>query len=116
MTAFPKPGDKKKSRSKTKSLYIHNIEEPKNRECRNCDVENGDECFHHPEATRIKFVDGGGIMGGKNNDRTTAWLCVGCGVEFDTKPDKNAPQQEHDQHALFSYDCIIKTWNIEREV
>ena len=48
-------------------------------------------------------------MGGKINDRLTAWLCNQCGEEFDRKPDKMATQYEKDQHDLFSYDCIAKT-------
>lgn len=104
-----KPGKKKQERPVTKSLYIHKIDKPKDLSCKNCDLETGTENYHHAESKRIKYLDGGGIMGGKINDRLTAWLCKDCGYEFDTRPGDKAEQCLIDQHDLFSYDCIAKT-------
>jgi len=119
-----KPGPKKKKKLSTKRFLQHNIEPPEDRRCRNCGIDTGTECYHHPESTRIKMLCGGGIMGGKNPDRLSAWLCSGesCGVEFDLKPDKAKVRNEgwgidHEaivkEHDLFTYDCIVKTWLIE---
>lgn len=111
-----KPGKKVKNQPKSKRFLIHNIEKPEDRRCRNCGHITGTENYHHAESSRIKFISGGGITGGKISDRLTAWLCdkQECGIRFDTKPTKQNPGStdsfETVQHDLFSYDMIIKTW------
>ncbi len=108
---FPKPGKKEKNRPKTKSVYVHKIETPKNRKCINCGQMTGTEVYRHPEDSTIKFLDGGGIMGGKPDDRLTSWLCSDkdCGLYYDTKPDINCEEIVRLRHDLFTAKMIIKT-------
>lgn len=111
---FAKAGPKKKKVLKTKRFLNHNIEPPENRACINCKILTETENYHHAESSRIKFLSGGGIVGGKIKDRLSAWLCnkKECGIKFDTKPNRESTQHEKDQHDLFSYDCIAKTHNL----
>ena len=98
---FEKPGPKVKNRPKTKRKYIHDIEVPANRSCKLCNRETGTERYIHAEAKKIKFLIGGGIMGGKIDDKLTIWACYKCTVHLDSTKD------DLEQSIL-----IIKTWLI----
>lgn len=109
-----KPGKKEKKQPKYSKIKIHKIERPEDRKCVNCGIYVGTECFHHPEDGTVKFLDGGGIVGGKVDGHLTAYLCAGlkCGVKFDTKPNKEAPEIEHLKHDNFTAKLVLKTWNL----
>ena len=110
MKSFPKPGAKSKTtKIKNRSPRLHNLTPPKNKYCRHCGVEKGTECFRHTESRIIKFLDSGGIMGGKINDNLTAWLCLECDFELSYKLDKNSSWQQERSHALLWAIAIIKT-------
>lgn len=108
-----KPGAKIKKTKKVSRTLRRVLEPPEDRSCINCKQETDTENYHHAESKRIKMLFGGGIMAGKGPDRASAWLCnkEGCGVRFDNPPDKDGSRSEIDNHDLFSYDCIILTWN-----
>ena len=60
------------------------------------------------------MLSGGGIMDGKIDDKYTAWMCSDCDMKLSTKPDRDAPQEIHDQHEKDWWRGIKKTWpNIE---
>lgn len=84
---YPKPGPKKRSiRKKNATIRLHNLTIPKRKDCRWCNVETGTECFRHAEDPELKFLDGGGIMGGKINDNLTVWGCYNCDLEMSERP------------------------------
>lgn len=84
-----KPGKKKKpAKIQNKTTRLHDIEPPKEKHCRWCNVETGTENFRHSEDPEVKFLSGGGITGGKINDNHTAWGCADCDLEMSTKPFK----------------------------
>ena len=84
---FPKPGDKKKKKLKTKRIESHNIEPPFQKHCRRCSQTTGTEALRHIETFRKHQLGKG--SGRKADDRAVAWLCMECDSVMSTKPDKS---------------------------
>ena len=88
---------------------------PGEKHCRKCDIETGTECYRHVESRVIKFLDKGGIMGGKVNDNLTAWLCFECDQKLSSPVIKKETPSINDidnlvrDHALAWALAIIKT-------
>ncbi len=105
-----KPGKKTKTAKISNSTpRLHDIKLPKEKHCRNCGQETGTECMRHSESRVIKFLDGGGIIGGKINDNLSAWLCMQCDGEMSYPLPKNASEQRINNHALKWALAIIRT-------
>ncbi len=83
---------------------------PDDLSCKLCGIETGTECYRHAESTAIKMLSGGGVMGGKIDDHLTSWLCMDCDIKLSTKPDRDAPQEIHDQHEKDWWIGIKNTW------
>jgi len=77
--------------------------------CVKCGTKDGTICARHSESRVIKFLDGGGIMGGKINDNLTAFLCMECDCELSAPLPKDASQEAINLHALEWAILIIKT-------
>jgi hypothetical protein len=98
-----KPGKTKKPKG------VDILKPPKNKECRWCGVDTGTECYRHAEDDTIKYLSGGGIMGGKIPDQFTVWGCDKCDRKYSTKPDKDNYIRQL-EHSLRWSTGIIKTW------
>jgi len=108
--AYSKPGKaKKKTKIWNSPVRLHDIKKPEDKACRHCDILTGTESHRHPESRIIKFLDGGGIAGGKNNDNLTSWLCFECDAELSAPLNRPATNQQLDEHALKWALAIIKT-------
>lgn len=108
-----KPGPKKKtSKIKNKGPRLHDLKPPDKKHCRGCGQETGTEAFRHAESRLVKFMSGGGITGGKINDRLTGWLCMDCDAIYSEQLEKNASYNDLLVHAYNWMTVIIKTWLI----
>lgn len=106
----PKPGPKKKSaKIKNKAPRLHDINPPKEKHCRCCGLETGTECYRHAESRLIKFLCGGGIMGGKIPDSMTGWMCALCDHKLSDPLPKDTPEIEVLRHAWEWSMVIFKT-------
>lgn len=101
---FKKPGPHKKKTRKTERAKIREIEKPKSLECKWCNVETGTECYRHAEDPEIKFLVGGGIVGGKNPDQLSSWGCDDCDREMSTKP------HQHPQETWYEFKIRFLEW------
>lgn len=97
---------------KTKKIGKPNILKPPNeKHCRWCDIEHGHECYRHPEDETIKYLSGGGHMGGKSPDQFAVWGCASCDIKYSNKPDKK-DYVANLEHSLKWSTGIFKTWLI----
>jgi len=99
---FEKPGVKKKQSNR--------IGAPKSPECAYCGLESETCCYRHSESRIIKFLDGGGIMGGKINNRLTGLLCFDCDAILSEPLTRTATIEQEESHALKWAMAIIRTW------
>jgi hypothetical protein len=106
-----KPGPKKKKTKIHNRPRLHDIKPPIIDDV--CSAEGCDESetlrWCHCEDDTIKFMDGGGIVGGKINDNLTALLCAKHDLEYSLKPDRNSPQIWKDMHTLKWALAIIRS-------
>lgn len=96
----PKPGKPKKKKQKMPKP-------PAERYCRKLGYVTGSERWCHAEARLIKFLDGGGIMGGRIDHKYTAWLSFEADQELSQPLSKNATKDELENHA-YEWERLIK--------
>lgn len=84
---------------------------PVDKHCRRCGRTTKTECYRHCENRIIKFeLGGGGIMGGKIDDRLTAWICQKCDSELSAPLPKDCSEEFLLFHAVEWFKAIFKTW------
>jgi len=108
---YPKPGDKPKGKIKSKSQRKRSLRIEDENNCTHCNETTGTERMCHSEATEIKMMSGGGIIGSTINDKLTARLCFDCDQLLSTKPLKS-DLKANLLHENVWWRAIAKTWLI----
>ena len=103
-----KPGDKPRGQIKSKSTRKRALRID-GETCTHCDEISTTLRMCHAEATEIKMMSGGGIMGSTINDKLSARLCDKCDKLLSTKPMKTA-YFLNIKHELDWWRAIGKTW------
>ena len=106
---YPKPGKTKKKKQTYLKSSSRGLKRPDEMICQWCGIESPTCCFRHAEDDIIKFLDGGGIAGGRINDNLTVFGCYDCDQKYSKKPDRDASEIVKLRHSIAWAVGIIKT-------